>query len=56
VSRRRYRPARPLVDTDEIASLIHHGRAHTRRILDDQAEEREYYGDHGSEPKWRRHG
>lgn len=41
---------------DEIASLIHHGRAHTRRILDEHAEEREYYGDNGCEPKWWRRG
>jgi hypothetical protein len=55
VSRRHHRPARPLADMDEIASLIHHGRAQTRRILDDRAEEREYYGDY-EEPRWWRHG
>jgi len=56
VSRRRYRPARPLADADEIASLIHHGRAQTRKILDDQIEEREYYCDYEAEPRWWRHG
>jgi hypothetical protein len=55
VSRRRYRPTRNLVDIDEVAALIHHGRAQTRRILDEQVDEREYYGDY-DEPRWWRHG
>ncbi len=56
MSRHRSRTPRPLADLDEIASLIHHGRAHVRRILDDHAEEREYCGDYGREPRWWRHG